>query len=495
MKKFILLFLLLNSTLFSANAFLYKDTTIIEENITNATYIIIPVEVKEINFSTDIEIISRDITNIYPESFKSIIEEYNTISNELKNIKSEKKQKEKELENSKRKIDLLEKLIINLPITSNPKNPENAIEKFYQTFEKEMKEKDKISLQIEKLENEINEKEKKLDSLNKIINNNKISYSIIKFSKPFTGIYKYKIDFKWNIFYTLNKENNLLDMNCSFNYPKKLEIPVSKITLINYNYNPGLFDKFLYPSRLYLTGKMRPQRNVMAKSMSFELAAEKQEEKLVEIFESDVGFIFEINKNIKLNDKSNIPLITNLSIQTKSSYFAIPLKSSWGYNEIIISNTSNIPLLSGKINIYSKNETFELNITNTILQNSAYNLQGIEVKEISVERKLTEDYNDMPDLLRNTIINKKTIEIKIKNILNREIELSVFDRIPLPSEDRIKLKDIKITGKEDSEIKNILSKDGIIEWKINLKPKEEKKLYISYKTEYPKEYNIYEREE
>ncbi|MCX7821030.1 MAG: DUF4139 domain-containing protein [Brevinematales bacterium] len=497
MRKFLFL-CFFYSLSFGGIAYIYKDVTIIEENILNEPKILIPFNAREITFSKDINIISKVETNIYKESVKEYLREYEENTNEIEKMKKDKKRLEKELENSKRRLDLLEKLLINIPLNQSIKGLEVTLERYYKNFENELKVNNKLKTDIEDIELKIKEKEILSQKLKKILEEKSLRYFLYEFENPMNGLVRYKIYPEWNIRYEFNKDENKMDMNLEFKNSGNIEVGVDKILLINYSYISQNIDKALRPLKSYLAEKYLSKSRIM-KSQPAKLMAEStessEEKNFVQPIESDVGFIFEVNRKLKLTEKFVLPLMTNLTFSTKINYFAIPVKSSWGYYSMTISNTSSIPIIPGKLNLYSKNENFLLDITNTIVENSTYDLSGIEVKEIEATRSIIENFTDMPDLLRNTIINKKTVEIKLKNRLNKSIELAVLDRIPLPSEDRIKLKDVKITDKTDNDIKNIISKDGIVEWKINLKPREEKRIYISYRVEYPKDFNIYESEE
>ncbi|MEJ5284011.1 MAG: DUF4139 domain-containing protein [Brevinematia bacterium] len=497
MKKLILFFLFAYTFSFAGVAFIYKDVTLIEENISNEIKVLVPFDAKEVVFSKDVSIVAKYETNIYKESIKDYVKEFEEVTNKLEKLKNERKEVEKSLNNSSRKIDMLEKLIVNFPHNQSIKGVETIIEKYYKNFDNELKIANKLRTEIDEIDLKIKDTETQVQRMRKIIDENIVKYNVYIFEKPFNGILKYKIYPAWNIVYMLNKDDNRLDMNMEFKYSKNLEVSVDKIVLINYNNISQNLDKSLRPLRSYLAEKYSKSR--LMKSSAPKIMAESfdsaEDNIYVQTVESDVGFIFEVNKKIKLTEKSMLPIITNLIVSTKLNYFAIPLKSSWGYYSMSISNITFIPLIAGRLNLYSKNDSISLNITNTIVENGNYDLSGVEVREIEATRSIIENFTDMPDLLRNTIINKKTIEIKLKNRLSKSIELTVLDRIPLPSEDRIKLKDVKITDKNDNEVKNILAKDGIIEWKMNLKPKEERKIYISYRVEYPKEFNIYESEE
>jgi len=101
----------------------------------------------------------------------------------------------------------------------------------------------------------------------------------------------------------------------------------------------------------------------------------------------------------------------------------------------------------------------------------------------------------MPGILRSTILHEKLWKITLRNNLNKAIRLTVLDRIPLPSEERIVIKNITISEKSPQEIRSIQTNDGIITWNIELRAGEEKSLSIGYTLEYPKDTDYYEQEE
>ncbi len=497
MKGVILVFFLIfiDVFLFSAEAYIYKDSILVENYFTNNSELLIPDRAFDVNFEPEsIKIVYIVKTNFYSDEIKEIVEKYSLLTNEIASISNEIYRLKKDYNLTEKRALLFERIILAISQNSSLKNIETFLSAYFRQYEKELKNKDEIQSKIDNLTEKFQQKKDEAFKLLSIMNENTISYNIYNFDRKYSGRVTYRLNGSWVPVYYFNREAKTLDMKMKLVFNQKIEFEVTKCRVLNYNYTPGYLGKVLNRSRIYLREKFTIARSKMLKeSRGFSVEEDKTSSEEVAVGGTQTGFMVEINRKLRLKNNLLISLLTNINIDFSESYFCIPLKSSWGYYALNISNTSKIPLLEGKFFIVSKGEFISpFNLSKTVLPSENYEFHGIETKEIEVKRENVEDFFDNPDLLRATVINVKTFEISIKNRLNKDIFLSVLDRIPLASDDRIKLKDVKVTDKKSEEI---IAKDGIINWKLPMRAGEEKKLSISYKIEYPKDFNYIEVEE
>jgi len=207
------------------------------------------------------------------------------------------------------------------------------------------------------------------------------------------------------------------------------------------------------------------------------------------------GVVWFISNMVILRQNTSIPLWEPKKVAIFSSYFVLPPKSTWGWYRITLSNTLPLTLIPGEVVVLNQGKTSPLFLPQTIIPSASFSFPGVEVRNIEVKRELVKDYKDMPGILRSTILHEKLWKITLRNNLNKAIRLTVLDRIPLPSEERIVIKNITISEKSPQEIRSIQTNDGIITWNIELRAGEEKSLSIGYTLEYPKDTDYYEQEE
>ena len=98
---------------------------------------------------------------------------------------------------------------------------------------------------------------------------------------------------------------------------------------------------------------------------------------------------------------------------------------------------------------------------------------------IIVERKQVNNLKSSSFIGNNRIVNH-TFEIVIKNNKSNEVELKLFDRIPISQNKEIKIDDIEYNDAVYSD------KDRILNWKIQIPAKATAKKAFSYKIKYPR---------
>ena len=106
-------------------------------------------------------------------------------------------------------------------------------------------------------------------------------------------------------------------------------------------------------------------------------------------------------------------------------------------------------------------------------------------KSVKVKRIVKIIKKKNKGFLKKKRILNQGYSIIINNFDKNVKLLNVFDRIPRSKSKKIEVVDVEIFPKPA-----VIEKNGILQWKIKLKPGEEKKINVNYKVTYLKDLNI-----
>jgi len=185
--------------------------------------------------------------------------------------------------------------------------------------------------------------------------------------------------------------------------------------------------------------------------------------------------------SISSDNKSHKVTITDIDLDVKFEYIAVPALTGNAYLKAIAINNSEYTLLPGKMNTFM-DDIFVA--TSSIKQTSP--------KE-ELELYLGTDLNIKIEALPNTqqssktgwwSKNKRENENKSCFITNNKsdtIFLTLFEQLPKTSDDRIEIS----MESRPIEIETITTEQGLVRWDLNLPPGETIKIEFSYTIEYP----------
>ena len=103
---------------------------------------------------------------------------------------------------------------------------------------------------------------------------------------------------------------------------------------------------------------------------------------------------------------------------------------------------------------------------------------NIIIKRTLLERESKEK------VVGTKIVKSFAYAIEVKNLKSKSIELVIQDQVPVTTNPDI---EIEVTEISKGELKE---GTGIIEWKINLKPKAKKEIQLMYEVKYDKDQNV-----
>jgi hypothetical protein len=494
MRKFLALILLAVVSNFSfalTSFFIYKDLAVFESEVTNEK-ILIPLSAYDIKvFPESILIIDENETNYCVD--KELNVKYISTSNEIVSLNNKISSILNELSIYSNKMNIF------LEISKSAQTPKdiNFILSNIEAIQREM-----ISMKtkLEEISKDLQTKLKEFERLEQKVKDKTFYFKELTFSGRPQKI-SYKIYANWLLKYSINANENSVNLNVKVNLPRGTLIKVNDITITTLEYTPEIVNPNLPKIIAYLREK---EKFTLYPKVLKSYAKTKIEEE-EEIYEGkeELPQPKEIpSYNITWNIKGNF-IITNsqdlelskLNISVSRKFFAIPSKYKSGILVIEISNTSPITLLPGEIELNIDNKTTKgLFLGETLPQNGIFRTEGIPIQEIIVKKETLQDRTENPGLFGGNIKNIKTFKNKVKNSTSKEVTIQILERIPIPSDNRININITSITPKPDQEI-NSIKTNSVFSWTANLKPGEEKEFTYSYTIEYPKDLIYHEKEE
>ncbi|MEI6348923.1 MAG: DUF4139 domain-containing protein [Bacteroidota bacterium] len=154
-------------------------------------------------------------------------------------------------------------------------------------------------------------------------------------------------------------------------------------------------------------------------------------------------------------------------------YVAIPKVDKEAFLTAALVGWEKLNLIPATANIIFENSIIGQTFINPVTSNDTLTVSLGTDKRIFVERKKLSD-KTKDNIVGNVRKRNIKIEITVKNQNLTAIELGLKDQFPISN-----VADIKI---ETSEVKDaeVNAESGIIEWKLNLKPGESKKVTFNY---------------
>ncbi len=203
----------------------------------------------------------------------------------------------------------------------------------------------------------------------------------------------------------------------------------------------------------------------------------------IEVPQLSSEFPIKIPYSIPSNSKPYLVEIEEFDLPATFSHKAVPKLDKDAFLMANIVGWEKLNLIPGPTNVYYQGVYVGESYLNTCNVDDTLSLSFGRDNKVLVEKKLLEEFSNT-----NVIgANKKdtyTYEIVVKNNMGIDLSMDLFDQVPISQES-----DITVSV---NEISNALQNEetGILTWKVNLKPGEQKIYKVSFTIKYPKNKNI-----
>jgi TonB-dependent SusC/RagA subfamily outer membrane receptor len=196
--------------------------------------------------------------------------------------------------------------------------------------------------------------------------------------------------------------------------------------------------------------------------------------------ELNVTFAIDVPYDVPTNGKEQQVILREFSVPSFFKYYSAPKLDKESYLLAEVSEWEGLNLLPGEANIMFEGTYVGKTYIDPNSTQDTLNLTIGRDKRVVVKREKMQDYSSVKFLGSN----KKqvfTYEITVKNNKKEKVDMILKDQYPLSSNKDI---EVELLESSDAAINGDL---GVLTWKLQLEPGQQKKYRISYSVKYPKD--------
>ncbi len=473
--------------------------------------------------SKNISILSSQFTSDYSTDFKmdTTNPQIKKVNDSIKIVENLISKNRIELDANKKAVELLDKNQTVL-VGSNSSNVAQLTQltEFYTNKRIELENKlvslktkgDDLSKKLSRLKSSLKTKEQKEaeEFADGVI--------VLKLMSPTAGNIKLNINYltdnvSWKPYYEIKAEKISAPLDVTFKAIVKqntgLDWKGVKLTLINgnssrNNYAPTVSPWFIYArspkereiQREEISGKsavMRARKTVSVDAAEYDVsnALEGRAEGIavgyagfnVNANELNTSYDIDIPYDILSNNEDHLISLYQQKIPADYQYFTAPNYNREAYLLAKIKDFNKYNLVSAPASIIFENMYIGETRVSPDQTNNEMNITLGNDPKISIRREEVQDKSGEKFLssYREKVI---TYDLVIKNNKKEQISIEVKDRFPLSNNEAVKIEVLDKSGAVKDDEK------GFLTWNIKLSPSETKKLRVSYKVRYPKDYTV-----
>lgn len=201
--------------------------------------------------------------------------------------------------------------------------------------------------------------------------------------------------------------------------------------------------------------------------------------------ESQLNTNFEIDLpyNIESDGQVHSVTIKEEKINATLKSYAVPKLDKDAYLLAEIGDWQRLDLLPGVANIIMDNTYLGKSVIDPNSTADTLNLSLGKDKRVAIKRTVVKDYTSTKTS-GSTTKQIFTYELTVKNNKTTDIDILIKDQYPIST-----IKDVTVTLDESGEAM-VNTDNGVLTWKLTLKPGESKKKRFTYTVKYPKELKI-----
>ena len=473
--------------------------------------------------SKNISILSSQFTDDYSTDFKmdTTNPQIKKVNDSIKIVENLISKNRIELDANKKAVELLDKNQTVL-VGSNSSNVAQLTQltEFYTNKRIELENKlvslktkgDDLSKKLSRLKSSLKTKEQKEaeEFADGVI--------VLKLMSPTAGNIKLNINYltdnvSWKPYYEIKAEKISAPLDVTFKAIVKqntgLDWKGVKLTLINgnssrNNYAPTVSPWFIYArspkereiQREEISGKsavMRARKTVSVDAAEYDVsnALEGRAEGIavgyagfnVNANELNTSYDIDIPYDILSNNEDHLISLYQQKIPADYQYFTAPNYRREAYLLAKVKDFSKYHLVSAPASVIFENMYIGETRVSPDQTNNEMNITLGNDPKISIRREDIQDKSGEKFLssYREKVV---TYDLIIKNNKKEQISMEIKDRFPLSNNEAVKIEVLDKSGAAKDDEK------GFLTWNIKLSPSETKKLRVSYKVRYPKDYTV-----
>ncbi|MDD5668872.1 MAG: DUF4139 domain-containing protein, partial [Candidatus Omnitrophica bacterium] len=156
-----------------------------------------------------------------------------------------------------------------------------------------------------------------------------------------------------------------------------------------------------------------------------------------------------------------------------------------------VTNSNDLQLLSGRVNVFLEGDFVGTSAINNIGPGEEFDLylgadDNVKIKRECVEKKVDET------IIANILSPVRKTQFKYKlsaeNYKSRKIKIKIFEAMPVPEDDRIKVKINQVSM--EPKKKDWEDRKGVWLWEVELDPKAKQEIVYSFTVEHPRDMRV-----
>ncbi|AWW29144.1 hypothetical protein DN752_02730 [Echinicola strongylocentroti] len=194
---------------------------------------------------------------------------------------------------------------------------------------------------------------------------------------------------------------------------------------------------------------------------------------------------FEVDEpySIKSNGEKLSVDLNSYQIETIYEYYAVPKLDLDAFLIARVINWDQYNLLEGEANLYFEDAYVGRSILDARSMDDTLNISLGRDKSIVIGREKVDEFTKRRTIGSNKI-ESRGYEIVVRNKKSQNINLTLFDQLPVAAISDISVSPIELSnGKLDE-------KTGEVTWELELQPQQQRELDLSYEVKYPKKEKV-----
>ncbi|HOW42210.1 MAG TPA: mucoidy inhibitor MuiA family protein [Candidatus Omnitrophota bacterium] len=156
-----------------------------------------------------------------------------------------------------------------------------------------------------------------------------------------------------------------------------------------------------------------------------------------------------------------------------------------------VTNARDLQLLPGRVNIFLDGDFVGASSLGGIGPGEEFDLylgsdENVKVKRDQVEKKVDQTLiGTIASPNRQTVLKYK---LGVENYKSRKIKVKLFEAMPVPEDDRIKVKMNQVSL--EPKVKDWENRKGVWLWEFDLEPKAKQEIFYSFTVDHPREMQV-----
>ncbi|WP_343607109.1 DUF4139 domain-containing protein [Chryseobacterium oranimense] len=197
----------------------------------------------------------------------------------------------------------------------------------------------------------------------------------------------------------------------------------------------------------------------------------------------NVSFDADIPYDILSNNEDHFINLKQMKIPAEYKYYTVPKYSTTAYLVAEIKDFNKYNLISGSASVIFENMYVGETRINPNQTDDKMSITLGDDKKISIRKEIV---NDKASEKLFSSYQEKTVtyDIIVRNNKKEAINIDIRDQIPLSKDESVK---IELLQSDNAELNK---EKGFLTWNVKVLSSETKKLRVSYKVRYPKDFSI-----